>query len=234
MSCGIDHDWTLTPREAVAQQRELAAKISVTTPLGPVRLVAGVDVAYDLGGELVHAAVVVWDRETATVVERQAVERPPSFPYLPGLLSFRELPPLLAAFRKLRHVPDVTLCDGQGYAHPRRIGLASHLGLCLGRPTIGSAKSVLCGTYEEPGAARGSRSPLVDEGEVIGYALRTQDGVKPVYVSPGHLCTFEDACELVLALATKYRLPEPIRAAHGFANELRSKAGQFCGRWTST
>jgi deoxyribonuclease V len=147
------------------------------------------------------------------------------FPYVPGLLSFREAPAVLDAFRRLQTRPDVVLCDGQGTAHPRRMGLACHLGLWLNVPTIGCAKSRLCGTYDEPGPARGDRSPLVDRCEVVGAVVRTRARVNPVYVSPGHLCDLESAVEIVLASTPKYRLPLASRLAHDRVNELRRSGG---------
>ena len=164
--------------------------------------------------------------ETLEVVERVGVVERVTFPYVPGLLSFRECPPVLAAFEKLKTVPDVVMCDGQGIAHPRRIGIASHLGLWLALPTIGCAKSLLCGTYEEPGPERGARSPLIDKGEVIGAVVRSRARVKPLYVSPGHLCDLESAVNVVLACSVKYRLPVPARLAHETVNDLRRAAGE--------
>ena len=218
--------WDVTPTEAVAIQRQLADEVDIETPLGKVRTIAACDISFNIRGDSVYAVVVVMDRESGEIIERQGVAMPPAFPYIPGLLSFREIPPVLAAYAKLKVKPDVIIADGHGIAHPRRIGIAAHLGVCLGKPTIGCGKSVLCGSYEEPGLQRGSKKPLIHKGELIGYALRTRKGVKPVYISPGNLCTFEDAVALVLETATKYRLPDPIRAAHNFANELRIQALQ--------
>jgi deoxyribonuclease V len=163
--------------------------------------------------------------ESFEVIERAGLEAPARFPYVPGLLSFREAPALLEAFDRLRARPDVVLCDGQGIAHPRRLGIASHLGLCLDLPTVGCAKSLLCGKYEEPGLNRGDRSPLVDRGEVIGAVLRTRARVAPLFVSPGHRCDLESAVGLVLATTGKLRLPIPTRMAHEYVNEVR-RAGR--------
>lgn len=215
-------NWDLTPKEAVALQRELAAEVDVATPLDPDwDLVAATDISFNFKGDRVFAAVVVWSRGTGEVVERQGHVGTPDFPYVPGLLSFREIPHLLKCFEALEHTPDLVLVDGQGIAHPRRIGIGSHLGLCLGIPSVGCAKSVLCGAFDEPAARRGSRRPLVHKAERIGYALRTRTGVSPVFVSAGHLCRLEDAVDVVLATTSKYRSPDPIREAHDFANKLR-------------
>lgn len=217
--------WAVTPSEAVELQRRLQDHVDLSTPLPrTVDLVAATDVSFNVGGDVVYAAVIVWSATRGEVVDRAGVAAPPVFPYVPGLLSFREIPPLLQCFARLKVRPDVVLADGQGIAHPRRIGIATHLGLCLGLPTVGSAKSVLCGKFEMPPPERGSRSPLVHKGETIGYALRTRHGVSPVYVSPGHLCRLDDAASFVLSVTSKYRIPDPIREAHRYANELRTAA----------
>ena len=173
--------------------------------------VAGLDCAF--GDDRVFAAVVAWDVERCRVIERRALSRPLRFPYVPGLLSFREAPALLAALRRLRTPVDALLCDGQGIAHPRRFGLACHLGVLLGLPAVGCAKSRLIGDWAEPGRERGERSPLTHDGERIGTVLRTRTGVKPLFVSPGHLCDFEGAADLVLRCGGGLRLPEPVRLA---------------------
>jgi deoxyribonuclease V len=215
------HPWDVDAAEARALQKTLAARVDVATPLGPWKTVAAADVSYNKFSEWLYAAVVVVRAGTFEVVERVGVVGKATFPYIPGLLSFREAPVVLDAFRKLNTRPDVVLCDGQGVAHPRRIGLASHLGLWLDLPTIGCAKSLLCGQYDEPGPDRGDRSPLVDRGEVIGSVVRTRSRVSPVYVSPGHLCDLEGAVAVTLATSVKYRLPVPARMAHDSVNELR-------------
>jgi deoxyribonuclease V len=173
-------------------------------------LVAGVDVSEK--GDCARAAVVVLDR-SLRVVEEAAAERAVPFPYVPGLLSFREIPPLLAAWRRLRSKPGLVVVDGQGLAHPRRFGLACHLGVLLGVPTLGCAKSLLVGAHAEPARARGAWSPLVDRGETVGAALRTQDGRNVVYVSVGHRISLDAAVRAVLELAPRFRLPEPQRLA---------------------
>ncbi|MCY3795367.1 MAG: endonuclease V, partial [Gammaproteobacteria bacterium] len=166
--------------------------------------VAGLDCAF--GGDRVFAVVVVWDVERRRVIERRALSRPLQFPYVPGLLSFREAPALLAALRRLRTPVDALLCDGQGIAHPRRFGLACHLGVLLGLPAVGCAKSRLIGEWAEPGGDRGEGSPLTHDGKRIGTVLRTRTGVKPLFVSPGHLCDFEGAADLVLRCGGGLRL----------------------------
>ncbi len=215
MSEGDLHDWTLTPREAVDLQRRLAARVIREDRLAPVRRVAGVDVAYDRRGRsgIARAAVVVLALPELSVVETVAWTVPVDFPYVPGLLTFREAPAAIAALARLDRRPDVLLCDGQGLAHPRRLGFASHLGLFLDMPSVGVAKSVLVGAYAEPGPAKGDWSPLIDKGEVIGAALRTRAGVKPIFVSIGHRVSLPTAIALVLQCTTRFRLPETTRRA---------------------
>jgi deoxyribonuclease V len=168
------------------------------------------------------AAVVVVRADTFEVIERAGVVRPITYPYVPGLLSFREIPALLEVFETRIKTPfDVVLCDGQGIAHPRRMGIASHLGLWLDRPTVGCAKSRLFGEFIEPGSKRGNRAGLFDRGEKIGEVVRTKDRVAPLFVSPGHRCDFASATDLVLVTSGKYRLPGPARMAHEFVNEVR-------------
>ena len=192
---------------------------------GTLRLVAGADVSYDRGSPVLYAAVVVFDADSLEIVEIGAATLRATFPYVPGYLSFRELPPLLAAFEKLRTRPDLVLCDGHGRAHPRRFGLACHLGVALDLPTIGCAKSRLGGEHREPGARRGAHAVLRDGPEVIGEVLRTRVGVAPVYISVGHRVSLATARRLVLRLTPRFRIPEPIRAAHAEVNRLRRDSG---------
>ena len=185
---------------------------------------AGADISFDRRSPELHAAVVVLDAESLDVVEIAGVRAKARFPYVPGYLSFREIPPLLEAFAKLEAVPDLIICDGQGRAHPRRFGLACHLGVLLDLPTLGCAKSRLIGDYREPGPRRGAHTQLRDGGEVIGEVVRTRSGVKPVFVSVGHRVCLETARRSVLRLAVRYRLPAPVRAAHREVNRLRRLA----------
>ena len=198
----------MTPQEARDLQVRLRDRVIRRGSVRP-RLVAGADVS-EKDGRARGAIVVLRDLE---VVEEATSDLPLSFPYVPGLLSFRELPPLLAAWKKLKTRPQAVIVDGGGYAHPRRFGLACHFGVLVGLPTIGCAKSRLIGDYDEPAAARGSWSPLVDDGETIGAALRTQDATNVVYVSIGHKVSLATAIRVVLACAPSYRLPDPQRLA---------------------
>jgi deoxyribonuclease V len=207
------HAWSVTPREAVAIQRRLARRVRRDKPKRPLARVAGVDASFSRDERYCLAGVVLWDTETSRVVESHTARRRLVFPYVPGLLSFREAPAILAALRKLRHKPDVILCDGQGLAHPRRFGIAAHVGVLTRLPSIGCAKSVLVGDHEEPGSKRGARRPLVHDGETVGVVLRTRDGVKPVYVSIGHRIDLDTAVETVLRSGAGFRLPEPTRLA---------------------
>jgi len=209
----MPHAWNVTPSRAMAIQRELARQVEIHALPGNVRRVAGLDAAFSRDGASCIAGVVVWDLEDRLVVEQLAVSRPLRFPYVPGLLSFREGPALIAALRRLRTRPDALMVDGHGLAHPRRCGIASHLGVVTGIPSVGCAKSRLCGTHDEPGSRRGCRTPLLEGREEIGRVLRTRDGVRPVYASVGHLATIEEACDLILRCGAGYRLPEPTRLA---------------------
>ena len=224
-SVPVLHSWDLDTEEASKLQLALAALVDTTRPLAEVRTVGGADVSYDLQGKWLYGAVVVTRAGTEEVVERSGVVTEARFPYVPGLFSFREAPVLIQAYEALGERPDVLLLDGQGIAHPRGIGLASHVGLWLGIPTIGCAKSRLCGEHDEPGPARGDWRPLTSEGQTIGAVLRTRDRIKPVYVSVGHLCDLPGAIHVVLDNAPKYRLPIPARLAHQYVNDLRRAAG---------
>ena len=206
-------DWPRTPEDALAVQERLRPLLDLTDP-GPAapQTVAGLDVAYADDGAIA-GAVVVLDTTTYQVVDQAVSLGEANFPYVPGLFAFRELPALLRALDKLTVRPELLICDGQGFAHPRRFGLACHLGVLTGLPAIGVGKTPLVGSWDEPAAERGSWSALVDAGETIGRVLRTQTGVKPVFVSVGHRTSLDNACTQVLAAATRFRLPEPIRAA---------------------
>ena len=206
------HGWDLTPREAVAVQRSLSSRVQVTALSRAVHLVAGVDVS--VRGDTASGAVVVLSYPGLRLEEAQVARRRVELPYIPGLLSFRECPVLLDAFARLSLAPELVLVDGQGLAHPRRLGLASHLGLLLDCPTVGCAKSRLCGDSEEPSTERGSFTLLRDAGETVGAVVRTRTNVRPVYVSVGHRITLDEAIQYVLSAGAGYRLPEPTRLAH--------------------
>jgi len=207
------HDWQVTPRQGSALQEKLLPLLRRQPLPRRPRLVAGADVAFSKRHGVFFAAVLVLRLPELEVVERVFAHHRPTFPYVPGLLTFREGPVLLAAVDKLQQVPEVFIFDGQGIAHPRRLGLAAHMGLWLQLPTVGCAKSRLVGSYREPGRRRGCRTRLLDGDERIGTVLRTRDGVKPVFVSPGHLADCDSAAWLVLACCSRYRLPEPTRLA---------------------
>lgn len=217
------HDWGLTPREAVALQRQLAGRIVTDTPLPSCRLVAGADVSYNRRSPTLYAGVVVLRVDDLSVVERRGVVADTPFPYVPGLLSFREIPVVLQAIAQLENEPDVFMCDGQGYAHPRHFGLACHLGLLVDRPCFGCAKSLFVGLADDPNTEAGSVADLLDGQEKIGAVVRTKKSVRPVYISVGHRIDLESAIRWTLATCKGYRIPEPTRQAHLFVNELREQ-----------
>jgi deoxyribonuclease V len=212
------HEWDVSVEEAVAIQRRLRGLVrpEAEVALERVRIVVGVDASYK---DVARAAVVALSFPALEVVETAVAVRAIPFPYVPGLLSFREAPAVLDALAKLRARPDVLIFDGQGLAHPRRLGLASHLGVYLDLPSVGCAKSRLVGRYDEPGPNMGDRAPLVDHGEVVGVALRTKPRTNPLFVSVGHKIDLETAVALVLACLRGYRLPEPTRLADRLAGE---------------
>ena len=214
-------NWDLTPSQAVALQKELREQISLVPLQTLPATIGGADVSMNRFAKEGFAGFVTLEYPSLTPIAHSVVKRMIPFPYIPGLLSFREIPMLLDAWGPLAQKPDVLVVDGLGIAHPRRLGIASHLGLILGIPTIGCAKSVLVGSYEEPENKRGAYSYLTHQGEVIGAAVRTKQNVKPVIVSPGHLITLEESVDLVLSATRTYRLPEPTRLAHNTVNEYR-------------
>jgi deoxyribonuclease V len=215
------HAWDVTPTEAVALQRKLASQVVTDTPLSSCKLIAGADISYNRFSPIFFAGVVVLRTDDLSVVEKRGVRMEVTFPYVPGLLSFREGPGLLQAFAHVESKPDAVMCDGQGIAHPRGLGVASHLGLFLQVPCIGCAKSRLLGQYEDPGREAGSTSPLHLGDKVIGSVVRTKTGVQPVYVSPGNRINLESSIHWVLATCKGYRIPEPTRQAHLYVNRLR-------------
>ena len=213
------HPWNLTPAQAIDLQRRLAARVEAADRL-PARIatVAGVDVGYEDEQRTTRAAVAVLSFPDLAPLEQAIARRPTTFPYVPGLLSFRELPAVLDALSQLSVMPDIILCDGQGRAHPRRFGIACHLGVLLDLPTIGVGKTRLVGRHLEPGPERGDWTPLLDHEEEIGAVLRTRTGVKPLYISGGHRVCLRTAITITLACLTRYRLPETTRAAHRLAS----------------
>ena len=213
-----DPHWPQTPAQAIALQRALAGHVTRVDDVGTVRRVAGVDVGFPGGGQRARAAVAVLSFPDLQPVGQAVAELPVEFPYIPGLLSFRELPPVLAALARLAQLPDLLLVDGQGLAHPRRFGIACHLGVLTGLPSIGVAKTRLVGEHDPVPDRRGAWVPLRDRGEVIGAVLRSRAGVRPIYVSVGHRISIESAVGLVMACTTRYRLPQTTRAAHALAS----------------
>jgi deoxyribonuclease V len=220
------HAWNLTPKEVVALQRELRERISIKPYGSAPTYIGGCDVSMNRFGKEGFAGFVTLSYPDLELIDHAVVKDTIPFPYVPGLLSFREIPMLLKAWKQLSTKPDVIIADGVGIAHPRRLGIATHLGLVLNIPTIGCAKSVLTGVYEEPPNTPGSYTYLYDpkqDNEVIGAAVRTKVNVKPVFVSPGHLITLEESVQLVLNSVRKHRLPEETRLAHNTVNEYRIK-----------
>src|ERR671933_1964038 len=215
------HDWTVTPKEAIELQKSLRERVRLQPLRKKIVTVAGADISFNKFEPTVYAGLVVLRLPTLEVVEEVGVVSETRFPYVPGLLSFRETPSVLEAWSKLKTEPDAVMFDGQGIAHPRRVGIASHLGLLIDRPTLGCAKSVLVGKYEEPDKEQGSWTELVDKGEVVGAAVRTKTNVQPIYVSPGHLIDLQGAIDLTLQCDGGYRQPEPTRRAPLLVNALR-------------
>jgi deoxyribonuclease V len=238
------HSWKVSYAEARELQERLACKVSFQPLNTRPKLIAGLDCAFADGGKRIIAVVVVLKQDDTRWPDNDKKGQPPkfeqietasavqdvTFPYIPGLLSFREAPACIAAIEKLRTEPDLFLVDGQGIAHPRRLGLASHLGLFIDKPTIGCAKSRLTGTFDEPQSDKGAYTQLKDkpksgnatEPETIGAVVRTRSNVKPLFISVGHKCSIEDAIELTLACTTRYRLPEPTRLAHQLVSKLKA------------
>jgi deoxyribonuclease V len=214
----FSHPWDVTPAQARAIQVDGRGRVIAEDRLGDVRRVAGIDVGFEQDGAISRAAVVVLDFPELRLVESAVARLPTRFPYVPGLLSFRETPAVLEALHRLSERPDLLLCDGQGYAHPRRFGLACHLGVLTGLPSIGVAKSRLIGTHGALPKEKGAWVPLLDGDEAVGAVLRTRDGVAPLYVSIGHRVSLPTAIRWVLACTTRYRLPETTRQAHRLAS----------------
>lgn len=222
----LHHAWDITPQEAIALQRELAGRVRIEPLARDIHTIAGADCAFvGRGKSTSHAlaAAVLCDARTLEVIAFAEAVVPCRFPYIPGLLSFREAPAVIAAVGNLPASPDMLMCDGQGLAHPRGIGLASHVGLLLNLPTIGVAKSRLCGRHSTPGDRRGCRRQLRFDGKVVGSVVRTRTGVRPLFVSVGHRITLDEAVRWTLRCAVATRLPEPTRRAHQLVTQLKSK-----------
>jgi len=216
------HNWNLSYAQARDLQTVLARKVRLQPLKYRPRTIAGLDCAFSRDKTSIAAVVVVMTYPALEILQTVSATAPVTFPYISGLLSFREAPVCLDAIAKLDRPPDLLLIDGQGIAHPRRLGLASHLGLFLDRPTIGCAKSRLIGDYEPPGPDKGSFSPLMHNDQQIGAVLRTRTAVKPLFISPGHKCTIDDAIKITLNCTTKYRLPQPTRTAHQLVTKLKT------------
>jgi deoxyribonuclease V len=223
------HPWDVTPREAVKIQGTLRERLLVGENLlsGPFRFVAGADVSYTRGDDRFFAAVVILEWPSMRTVEEATHAEKVAFPYVPGLLSFREGPPLLKAFGKVRRLPDIVLFDGQGIAHPRGVGLASHMGLVLNVATVGCAKTRLVGEHRDVGNDAGDYTELFFEGRAVGAVVRTRERVKPIYVSPGHRVGLSQSVEIALSCCRGYRIPEPVRRAHLLVNRMRRRLS--CG-----
>jgi deoxyribonuclease V len=221
------HAWNVTCKEAIDIQQELRQRLIIHDKDFPTKIktVASADISYSKQDDLFYAAVILMDYSSMEIIEeRTVVERAP-FPYVPGLLSFREGPALVKTFEKLQHIPDVVIFDGQGIAHPRGVGLASHMGLFLDIPTIGCAKTRLVGRYGEVGKEVGDYADLTLDGRIVGAVLRTKKKIKPVFISPGYRIGIRKSADIVLDCCRGYKLPEPIRRAHLVVNQIRMKGG---------
>ncbi len=217
----LETRWDFTPREAMRLQESLRQRVELEDRFGDIRYVAGADMAFDPATEVAFGGVIVYRFPSLEEVERRMARRKLRFPYVPGLLSFRECPILLAAFARLKTEPDLILIDGHGLAHPRRFGIACHIGILFDKPTIGCAKSRLVGEHEEPGVRAGSTTPLTLDGERLGVVLRTRDRVKPIYVTTGHRVSLASALGLVKQCVDGFRIPKPTREADHYVRDLR-------------
>jgi deoxyribonuclease V len=221
MNIPLLHPWKVSPAEAIQIQEKLRKKLRFQAPRTRLKTIAAGDVAYARGDDMTYAAFLLFTYPDLTLLESASAKGHASFPYIPGLLTFREAPVLLKAYSRLKARPDLIMIDGQGIAHPRFMGIAAHIGLILNLPTIGCAKSRLIGTHEELAPDRGKVVPLLVGDRTAGMVLRTREGVKPVYVSPGHKMDMETSVKVVLSLCRGYRIPEPLRQAHIFVTHLR-------------
>ena len=215
------HPWNVSPTEAVEIQRNLRDKVRLEPVVDPIQYVAGADISFDRGSDVFHAGIVVLKLPSLQLCGHSLVTTRSTFPYVPGLLSFREMPSLLEAWDQLPTKPDVVVLDGHGIAHPRRLGIASHFGVWVNKPTIGCAKKLLTGMHETLSTEAESHGLIYDNQEIIGVALRSRENVAPIYISPGHLTDFESALSIVSTCLTRYRLPEVTRKAHQLVNQLR-------------
>lgn len=221
LDISLQHRWDVTPEEAIHIQEQLRHCVIREDQLGAIHRVAGVDVGFEQDGKITRAAVAVLSFPGLQILDKTVVCFPTSFPYVPGLLSFREAPAVLEALARLNVIPDLLFCDGQGYAHPRRFGFACHVGVLANLPSIGVAKTILVGNHQPVGNQRGDWQPLLHQGEQVGVALRTKPSVRPVYVSIGHRISLETAVEYVLRCTGRYRLVEPVRQAHHLASQRK-------------
>lgn len=217
------HPWDVTPKEAIKIQTDLRERIVRRDSFGTIRVVAGADVSFDKNRKEAYGGVIVYGFPDLEEIERRCARATVDFPYVPGLLTFREAPVLLKAFARLKTEPDAILFDGQGLAHFRRMGLATHMGILLDKPTVGCAKSRLIGTFEDPGEDAGSYSPLLDDGETIGAVLRTRTSVNPVFVSQGHMISLTTCMDVVLKCVDGYRIPKPTREADHYVACVKKK-----------
>jgi deoxyribonuclease V len=215
------HGWDLSPKEAVALQKTLAAQVRNEPLATRFKIIGAEDISYSRHSDTLVAVILTFRWPGLEQIESAYHVCRASFPYVPGLLAFREVPPLIGAYRKIRQKPEVLLCDGQGIAHPRKLGLAAHLGLYLGIPTVGCAKSRLCGEHQSPTLRKGFSKPLLLNGEEVGIVFCSRDGVKPIYISPGHLADVASSKRLISRCLRRYRIPEPLRLAHIEANRIR-------------
>jgi len=218
MKLQLEHDWDMTPKRAIAIQEQLSAHVITHDCFNQINHVAGVDVGFEQQGQITRAAIVVLAFPSLDLIESELVRKRTTMPYIPGLLAFRELPAVLAGLKRIKRFPDLFLCDGQGIAHPRRFGIASHLGVLTDTPSIGVGKSRLVGAHKSVPEEKGAWSPLIDKKERVGAVLRTRKGVKPIFISIGHRMSLKSAIEYVLACTPKYRLPETTRQADKLAS----------------
>ncbi len=220
-----DHiTWPKKAGEAVALQQEMRSRVSLKNDFGDIKTIAGVDCSYDMKSNISRAVICVFSYPGLELLESSMAHLPTDFPYIPGLLSFREIPVILEALKILSYSPDLLMVDGMGIAHPRRMGIATHLGVLLDTPSIGVGKSLLCGKYEMPGTLKGNQSDLIHKGEKIGIVLRSKNNTNPLFISPGHRIDFDTSVKFVMDCLVKFRLPEPTHVADKFSKIRPPKA----------